>query len=436
MTLNIPDDEQQVIDQSRADVQEVLPESNPFLPNSFLDAIIVAQGGRVFDFFRQLLELIKQLFIDTATGEFLDRLASFRKIFRNAATPASGNVVFTGSAGSVIPVLTSLQSSGGETYVTQSETTIAANSVGVTITRIGSVASAVSASPHNLATGTSVAITGADQSEYNGSFPVNVVDDVTFSYTVAGSPTTPATGTILAAYDTGLALVESDSEGAAVNLPTGAPLNLGSPIAGVNTTANADFAGIVGGTNQEDDTDFRARAIEKWQNPNTPFNEAGIIAQAKLVTGVTRVFVREITPDVGQVTVFFTRDNDEDGSIPSGTEVTDVKDSLLLIKPAHTSDVDVIISAPTGITVNFTIDGATPSTTTMQAAITANLQQLFSEGTDVGVDLSENDYVSAVNRTVDTVSGDVLQSFSILSPSGDIVAASNELPVLGTVSFT
>lgn len=436
MTLDIPENEQQVIDQSRADVQDVLPESNPFLPNSFLDALLVANGGRVFDFYRQLLELQKQLFIDTATDDSLDRLSSFRNITRNPAAPSSGSVVFSGTAGSVIPILTTLQSTGGETYLTQSEKTIAANSIGVTITRVGSTATATTLAAHNLATSVQATISGADQTEYNGAFPVVVVDEFTFTFTVTGSPATPATGTILAAHTTAIVEIESESEGVAGNLSAGAPLTLGSPISGVNTTTNADFDGISGGTDEESDSDFRSRAIEKWQNPNTPFNVAGITSQAKLIPGVTRVFVREITPDVGQVTIFFTRDDDLDGPIPSGTEVNTVKDKILEIKPAHTDDADVIVQSPVGVTVNFIIQGIDPGTTTMQDAIKANLQQLFSESTNVGVALLRNDYISAINRTVDTVTGDILQNFTITTPVGDVIVLSNQLPILGTVSFT
>lgn len=436
MGVNIPDDEQQVIDQIRADIQEVLPGSNPSLPNSFLDAISTAYGGRIFDFSRNLEELAKQLFIDTATDDPLDRLASFRNIIREAATQGTGNIVFTGTPGSVIPISTTLQSSDGESYTTEAEATIAANCISVTISRIGTVATVLAVAAHNLATGLDVTISGAVQTEYNGTFSVNVIDETTFSYTVSGSPTTPATGTILADYDSAFAPIESDNEGADVNLAAGAELTLGSPISGVTTAARLDFAGVTGGADLESDTDFRARAIDKWQNPNTPFNVAGITTQAKLADGVTRVFVKEITPDVGQVTVYFTRDNDDDGPIPSAGEVTEVKDNILLIKPAHTSDDDVIVEAPAAVTVDFTINGIDPNTTTMQDSIRNNLDQLFSEGTEVGVALLRNDYISAVNRTVDTVTGDVLEVFTINAPVGDITTASNELPVLGTVSFT
>ena len=41
-----------------------------------------------------------------------------------------------------------------------------------------------------------VILTGADQSDYNGEKTITVASDSTFTFTVSGSPATPATGTI------------------------------------------------------------------------------------------------------------------------------------------------------------------------------------------------------------------------------------------------
>lgn len=66
------------------------------------------------------------------------------------------------------------------------------------LTRSGQTATAVTTAAHEFETGDKVTIAGAGQSEYNGTFTVNKKDDVTFEYTVTGSPATPATGTITA----------------------------------------------------------------------------------------------------------------------------------------------------------------------------------------------------------------------------------------------
>lgn len=64
------------------------------------------------------------------------------------------------------------------------------------ITRTLQVATVTTEVAHGLATGDQVIISGAAQTEYNGTFTITVTGASTFTYTVTGSPATPATGTI------------------------------------------------------------------------------------------------------------------------------------------------------------------------------------------------------------------------------------------------
>lgn len=76
--------------------------------------------------------------------------------------------------------------------------TVAAKTV--TITRSGSTATA-NATGHGFSASIPhwVYVYGADQPEYNGIFPIESVPDAdNFTYTVSGTPATPATGTIKA----------------------------------------------------------------------------------------------------------------------------------------------------------------------------------------------------------------------------------------------
>lgn len=71
------------------------------------------------------------------------------------------------------------------------------NHNGITgITRSGATATATTQFAHGLATGQTVTVAGASQSDYNVTATVTVTGASTFTYTVANSPTTPATGTI------------------------------------------------------------------------------------------------------------------------------------------------------------------------------------------------------------------------------------------------
>ena len=65
----------------------------------------------------------------------------------------------------------------------------------VSITRSGSTATATQTA-HGMATGDEVMIVGADQIEYNGYKTITVTGANTYTFTVSGTPDTPATGTI------------------------------------------------------------------------------------------------------------------------------------------------------------------------------------------------------------------------------------------------
>lgn len=69
----------------------------------------------------------------------------------------------------------------------------------VTITRSGSTAT-VSHTGHGLATNDKVVIRGANEQEYNGIHTITFIDVNSYSYTVSGTPATPATGTITATF--------------------------------------------------------------------------------------------------------------------------------------------------------------------------------------------------------------------------------------------
>lgn len=74
------------------------------------------------------------------------------------------------------------------------------NGNSVTITNSGTTATVTQAA-HKLTTGDSVIITGADQTEYNGTFTITVVDVNTYTYTMSSSPSSDATGDITARSD-------------------------------------------------------------------------------------------------------------------------------------------------------------------------------------------------------------------------------------------
>lgn len=429
MSIIYPENRQEVVDRVNTDIQSELPESEPFLRNSFLHALAIGYAGGLYDAYKTIQELQKQLFPDTATGEFANRWASYKGIYRNAATQSSGYITVTGTAGVDIPLGTQLNSSNGLSFVTQADATIQLQTISIySLTRSGTTVTATLplGSEHNYADGNLVTISGAAQTEYNGSFHIVVTSPSTFTYEITGSPATPATGIIFSALTFASISVKSQSYGVSVNLASGSELFFDSIIAGVDTSAFVQYSGLTGGEDIESDDDFKKRYLYAYQHPISYFNVAEITTKCQEVNGVTRVFVHEITPDVGQVTIYFMRDNDVN-PIPSGSQVTTVKNKLLEIKPAHVDPIDVIVKAPTPKPIHFKFSVLDPNTDTMRAAIVESLKAFFSEVPVVGQSLSRSSYSSAIYYTVDPETGNFVNNFVLAYPVADIPIADGEI---------
>lgn len=436
MPLTMPNSKKEVSDRMKSDYLNEVPDSNPFLRNSFLSSLIGAIAGVVYSFYIQLRDfLLVNIFPQTAEQAYLEFWGSLKGITRNAATQSTGFITVQGTTTTAVPLGTQFQTTDSITLETQAAATILTDTISITnLVQSGGTATATTASDHNFATGITVTVSGANEAGYNLAATITVTAANKFTYTVAAGTASPATGTIIGTFTTASIEVQSVEFGQDANVDAGSQVTITTPIAGVNDTAFVQFDGITAGTDEESDSDLRTRILDRWKNPVALFNVAAIETKAKEISGVTRVWVEEVTPAIGQVTTYFTRDNDAT-IIPSASEITDVKDNILTIKPANTADADVIVSAPTPVTVNFVFSALSPSTTTMQAAITASLTQLFLDETEVGSDLLEAQYLGAIINTIDTETGQSVTSFTLSSPTGDVSITSGEIAVLGTITY-
>lgn len=515
MALGLPDKAERVEDRIKADVAREAPDSNPYATVHWLRSLIAGFALRIFDFYRDMRRTETRLFPDTADDDTAPRWGNIFVGPSNAASAASGVLVATGTAGGTIPIGTTLTAEGNEITVTAGGT-ISAQSISVSsITRSGTTATVTTVSDHNLSSFVPVTISGANEPEYNVASAAIVVTGLnTFTYQVSGSPATPATGTILSSFTAATAEAESTGFGADTNLDADSPVRLQSPIVNVDDTLYVSFGAFGGGSDAETTDEYIARYLDKIRNPVAHFNEADIIAKAKTVAGVTRVFPqssgtaigtvtlssltrnggvatavsasphglesgmvtsitganetdynvtdqRIIVEDsttfhfivagspatpatgtinaatavpLGQVITYFMRDNDID-PIPSASEVLVVKSALDEILPANTQSIDNIVSAPTGVIVDYTFTSLVPNTSTMRTAIEANIQQFHDEQTTVGVDVTEDAYRAAIQNTVDPDTGVSVQSFALSAPSGSITIDTGEIAVKGTVAF-
>jgi len=276
----------------KTDVQTALPETNPSLKASFMNDILSGVALRHTDFYRSLSLLEQELLLVNAKDEgFVAMWGEIYDIERNPATSAAGCTVATGVSGTVIPLGTQLQN-GENTYTLQTTATILSQVISISsITRSGTTATVTTASDHGLASNINVAISDAVETAYNGSFTITVITANTFEYTVAGAPTSPATGTIVLTVSFAQLNIKSDNQGQSTNLALGSKILFTTTPAGADTDTFVDFNEVSGGTDIETVEEWKARILDKIRNPVGLFNVNAITAAAKEVPGVTRVFV-------------------------------------------------------------------------------------------------------------------------------------------------
>ena len=437
--------------QIRAEFRVQLPDVDPTIFGSWSRAFGDGTAVNAQSLSFLIRDLEQQLFPQNATGDFLDLWGGYENLTRNPETPATGPVTVTGTAGTVIPVLTAFTGSNGIAYQSQAVATITAVNQSIdSLTRSGSIVTATLLSEHALADGVEVVISGATEPEYNGTYTVAVTSTLEFQYTITGTPSTPATGSPVYDVDLASVSVESIETGDTTNLESGAQLSFDTPIAGADTPGIVQFDGLTGGEPEETDEQYRARILLSRSIIEGVFTPDQIKLAALSIPGNTRAFVKKPTlsvcaggsgsatdPVPGQCSVFILRDNDP-SIIPSQTILDQTKDAIIEdgAMPAHMSEVDLFVEAPTLVETDFDFTALSPDTPTMRSAVAATLQAFFDDTVDFEETVTEASYLGAIASTQDLQTGDFIVSFTLSTPSGDISVSDGEIATLGTVSFT
>lgn len=136
-----------LIDRAIADIDARLPGADARLPMSNLNVLAHTHGAGVHGLYGFLEWLARQLMIDTAEVEHLDRWSTIWGVARIPAAAATGSVTFTGTIGVVVPAGTALARTDGVQYLTTTEVTLAAG------TATADVVAAVAGTAGNLSGG-------------------------------------------------------------------------------------------------------------------------------------------------------------------------------------------------------------------------------------------------------------------------------------------
>ncbi len=325
---------------------------DPSIRNSLIRSIVLALSGGIDDNNRGIRKTEKEIFPGTAgeQGLLIDWGVEFG-INRNQPFKANGKIIFSGTVGGIIPISTPLQRANSVQYTTLSQVTIAEQTINVlSITRSGSTATLKTVDDHNLATGFVIdSIQGAVETEYNVSTTtITVTDNRTLTYTVSGTPSSPATGTITLTYTGASVNVIAALEGANGNADSGTQITLLSPIIDVDNTSLVTFDGLVGGLDIETIEALRGRIQERTSNLVNVFAAKGLESFIKEeIDGATRVFVQESFAPTKTVSLTsLTTDSAGVATAAPALPITDfINGSFITITGANESDLNVISKA-------------------------------------------------------------------------------------------
>ena len=246
--------------------------------------------------------------------------------------------------------------------------------------------------------------------------------------------TTDAAVTLIASSIT--VAVTASEAGVDSNDVAGAVLTFTSPIINVDSTAAVDSDALTGGADIETDDDYRERILSRKRQAPSGGTELDLITWALENSGVTRAWTDDLFQGAGTIAVYFVRDNDT-SIFPDAAEIATVRAYIVshtdpatgqIVGIAVTAEPGLFVFAPTPLTVNMTIN-IFPNTTAVQNAITTNLEDLFLREAGPGQTL----FLSRISESISQAAGE--ERHTLVSPAADVGAATNELQILGTITF-
>lgn len=424
-----------------------LPDVDPTIDASLEKTLAVTSAIVASNLQDGIEDAVDQMFWQTSDDDFLKKIGEYNKIYINNAEAAIGYCSVEGIIDKIVKENEILIGTNGLSYKVIVDASVNNYQGSLSLSYSGGIVTAITDSEHTLATGLNVTISGAAQTEYNGTYVITVLGKNTFQYEIiAGSLTSD-----LADYSSIYAslYVESLTAGAISNIEPGGNLKIN--IDDINDTAYVQFEGIDGGSDIESIDDFRVRTGEANQLTPGIATVPSLIYSAKKISGNTRIFVIRgdpspsgspgsagYIPALGQTVIYVLRDNDV-SITPSQTILDDTKQQIINDGnwPTLTTTENLFILAPIISQEDFEITDLIPNTVTMQNAINNRLVDFFRDNANTsknGNTILLVDIKSFI-RTITDSTGARLISFTLNNPSVDIIADSGEIYIKGVVSF-
>lgn len=231
---------------------------------------------------------------------------------------------------------------------------------------------------------------------------------------------------------------KTSEEGKDTLLGAGDSVSLLNPIAGIDSEATYSATSIEP-EDIEDIEDYRARVIERIQNPISGGTATDYVQWAKEVAGVTRAWVLPQNLGPGTVGVTFVEDT-EDPITPSPAKVQEVQDYIDFRRPVTAN---VTVFAPNLFPIDMEIR-IKPNTTVVQNAVIEELKDLilrdaalngaYKSGTET---FDGKILLSRLNEVISLAVGEedhIIDTINTAAPA-DVQPPTNNLAVLGTITW-
>lgn len=219
--------------------------------------------------------------------------------------------------------------------------------------------------------------------------------------------------------------IQSEDTGAITLMSTGQTLTFAAPISGAAAVSTVNAPGMTGGSNEESDADLSARVFQVMRDPPAGGKAGDYVRWAKEIAGVTRAWVTENWDGLGTVQLLFVMDGRED-IIPLSGDVAAVSAKIEAERPVCA---DVTVAAPVAAPLDFDLS-PTPATDDVKTAIEAALRDLIAREAEPGGTL----LISHIREAISGAAGET--DHVLTSPSANVVAASGEITVLGSITWS
>lgn len=239
---------------------------------------------------------------------------------------------------------------------------------------------------------------------------------------ITGANATIASGTANASVTTVIG-------GLTGNTAAASSFNFVTPIAGVNSAATVDGAGIIGGLDIESDADLRARLLARIQSPAQGGAAHDYIAWALEVVGVSRAWCYPLANGAGTVVVRFMMDKSYTNGIPLAGDVTAVQNYIDARRPVAIAINGFTAVAPVAVPLNFSLS-VSPNTQAVKDAVTAELKDLILRDSEPGGTIRISRIREAISLAADET------DHVLTAPAANVTHTTNQIATMGTVTFS